>query len=421
MYLAFRADLNSQVRPLRNFEVRGESTTHQDYIPYSIAQRKTISVHHSNLFLDPDSLFDSGESCTDGLAGWHSGSDGMCISVLSTAHPNYAFVLISNRDEFVHRPTLRADWWDPPNQQVLGGRDLQRQERGTWLGITRQGRIAILTNYREEGVNENGQKSRGAMVNSYLTIPPESNESEDQFVERLLNDVGIHDVGGFTLLFGKLQRSKGTSSTTATSRLKMYADHLSADSPATKTFPGLAVISNRTDSSQSLPRIATDSGETHGLSNSHYGDNSWPKVVNGEQKLKQAIADDIVHDHNQNDFIDNLLAILCDDNIPKRQPDESWDAYVRHMRNSIMIPAMKGKAAQGNPSTQPPKSDWALSPGDSQLTPGVGAYGTTKQSVILVDNHGAVAFVERTLYDDSGVPLPDHERDRRIDFKIDGW
>lgn len=342
----------------------------------------------------------------------------MCISVLSTAHPQYAFILISNRDEFVHRPTLRADWWEPPNQQVLGGRDLQREERGTWLGITKQGRIAILTNFREEGVNENGQKSRGAMVNSYLTVPPDVDETEDEFAQRLINDVGIHDVGGFTLLFGKLQGPKthhGT--TTAASRVEMYADHLSTE---TKSLPGLAIISNRTDSAEGLERIATKSGETHGLSNSHYGDDTWPKVVNGEKKLQDAISDDISHESSQSEFVERLLAILCDDNLPKRQEDESWDAYVRHMRNSIMIPALKGKTSrESDPKLS--YSDRSLVPGSSKLTPGVGAYGTTKQTVVLVSNEGMVSFVERTLYDDSGVPLPDDARDKRIDFEIEGW
>lgn len=344
----------------------------------------------------------------------------MCISVLSTAHPQYAFILISNRDEFVHRPTFRADWWDPPNLQVLAGRDLQRQERGTWLGITKQGRIAILTNYREEGVNENGEKSRGAMVNSYLAVPPDADESEDEFVQRLLNDVGIHDVGGFTLLFGKLA-IPNNSGTNAASRLKMYADHLRTEMSSAKSFPGLAVISNRTDSAHGLQRIATKSGETHGLSNSHYGDNTWPKVVNGEKMLAQAISNHITKEHSQNELIESLMAILCDDALPKRKADESWDSYVRHMRNSIMIPATKGESSQETSTPQPPHADRSLSPGNLKLTPGVGAYGTTKQTVILVDNQGLVTFVERTLYDDSGVPLPDDERDRRFEFEIEGW
>ncbi|CZT16333.1 related to mouse T10 protein [Ramularia collo-cygni] len=328
----------------------------------------------------------------------------MCISVLSTAHPQYALVLISNRDEFVHRPTLRADWWDPPHQQVLGGRDLQRQERGTWLGITKQGRIAILTNFREEGVNENGQKSRGAMVNSYLTVPPDVHESEDEFAQRLINNVGIHDVGGFTLLFGKLERPKSHN-----------------EPSEAKDLPGLAVISNRTDSAKGLRRIATKIGETHGLSNSHYGDNTWPKVVNGEKKLMQAISDDIPRNDSQSEFVEDLLAILCDDSLPDRRNDETWDEYVRHMRKSIMIPAIKGKAAHQSPDAQPDNGDRSLVPGSLKLTPGVGAYGTTKQTVILVDHEGMVTFVERTLYDDSGAPLPNHERDRRIEFKIEGW
>lgn len=345
----------------------------------------------------------------------------MCISVLSTAHPDYAFVLISNRDEFVHRPTLRADWWDAPNQQVLAGRDLQREERGTWLGITKQGRIAILTNFREEGVNENGQKSRGAMVNSYLTVPPNIEESEDEFAQRLLNDVGIHDVGGFTLIFGKLQPSKThDNGTNATSRVQMYADHLSTEQSTAQDLAGLSIISNRTESTDGLRRIATTSGETHGLSNSHYGDNTWPKVVNGEKKLKQLISDDIANSSSRSEFVENLFGILCEDSLPKRQDNENWDEYVRHMRNSIMIPALKGKTAKESSETQA-NSDRSLAPGNAKLTPGAGAYGTTKQTVILVDKKGKGIFVERTLYDDEGVPLPDQERDRRIEFQIEGW
>jgi uncharacterized protein with NRDE domain len=135
----------------------------------------------------------------------------MCISVFSTAHPEYPFIIISNRDEFITRPTKRADWWDSPNEHVLAGRDLKRVEKGTWLGITKQGRFAVLTNFREEGVDENGAKSRGGMINTFLTVPPETEETDDHFVQRLLNEVGIHDVGGFTLLFGELRAPRSSN------------------------------------------------------------------------------------------------------------------------------------------------------------------------------------------------------------------
>src|ERR1700753_1422475 len=130
----------------------------------------------------------------------------MCIVLFSTAHPKYSLIVLNNRDEFLNRPTAVASWWDPPHSYVLGGRDLQRPERGTWLAITQQGRIAILTNFREDGdEHRNMAKSRGAIVNAYLANPPEKNESPQGFAKRLIEDVGVGGVGGFSLIFGELQ------------------------------------------------------------------------------------------------------------------------------------------------------------------------------------------------------------------------
>lgn len=77
-------------------------------------------------------------------------------SALSSAEQaiaeRYAFVLASNRDEYFTRPTRRAHMWDPPHEEgeaVLAGRDLLGG--GTWLGVTRSGRVAVLTNYRTPG------------------------------------------------------------------------------------------------------------------------------------------------------------------------------------------------------------------------------------------------------------------------------
>ncbi|EME41418.1 hypothetical protein DOTSEDRAFT_73737 [Dothistroma septosporum NZE10] len=332
----------------------------------------------------------------------------MCISVLSTAHPEYPFLLISNRDEFLSRPTLRADWWNPPSSQVLGGRDLQRQERGTWLAITKQGRIAILTNFREEGDTEiNQAKSRGAITNSYLTIPPDSGETEEGLAERLMKDVGIHDMGGFTMLYGKLQAPKSLN-----------------DSGSSPNMPGLAIISNRTESSSRLRRIATHQGETHGISNSHFGDTTWPKVIRGQELLKRVIEDNVATpSSSQNDFIENLFSILCVDDIPKRKLGEDWDMYVRHMRNSIMIPPAKGQVIENRAADQLRVGDAGgmETPDHAKVESGQKAYGTTKQTVILVNQEGKVTYVERTLFDQDGMPLEGKDRDVRHEFVINGW
>lgn len=364
----------------------------------------------------------------------------MCISVLSTAHPDYPFVLISNRDEFINRPTLNANWWDPPHEQVLGGRDTQRKERGTWLGITKQGRIAILTNFREEGIEVNKDKSRGAITNSYLCVDPESNETEEEYVKRLLDDVGIHDVGGFTLIFGKLRKPKHIqdensvrtpypSSSSAVSRLNMLRDHQPPDyvtkvntvlKPRPWTQDGLRIISNRTDSAASLKRVADSTGNTHGLSNSHWGDVTWPKVIHGEIQLAQIIKMDVMKGGDEANFIRGLFGVLSIDHLPKRKETENWDEYVRHMRDSILIPPAKGEQAQQMAGYIPHATSTSDST-NSSASVAETAYGTSKQTVILVDKQGHVIYIERSLYNSRGVPIPENQRDQRFEFDIEGW
>jgi uncharacterized protein with NRDE domain len=55
-------------------------------------------------------------------------------------------VLAANRDELLARPAAPlAAWRDAP--AVVGGRDLEKG--GTWLALRRDGRIALVTNYRD--------------------------------------------------------------------------------------------------------------------------------------------------------------------------------------------------------------------------------------------------------------------------------
>lgn len=46
----------------------------------------------------------------------------------------------------MYRPTDPAHFW-LDNPDILGGRDAMRG--GTWMGVTRTGRWAFLTNFRE--------------------------------------------------------------------------------------------------------------------------------------------------------------------------------------------------------------------------------------------------------------------------------
>ena len=90
----------------------------------------------------------------------------MCLVLLVwRVHPEFPCVLAANRDEFHDRPTADADWW-PGDAGILAGRDLKAG--GTWLGVTRQGRFAALTNYRDARLPRTGVHSRGELVTELL-------------------------------------------------------------------------------------------------------------------------------------------------------------------------------------------------------------------------------------------------------------
>jgi uncharacterized protein with NRDE domain len=84
----------------------------------------------------------------------------MCLALLALdAHPHYAIVIAANRDEYHQRPAAAAHWWD---EGWLAGRDLAAG--GTWLGITRAGGWALVTNVREPWRHNPAAASRGALV-----------------------------------------------------------------------------------------------------------------------------------------------------------------------------------------------------------------------------------------------------------------
>jgi uncharacterized protein with NRDE domain len=97
----------------------------------------------------------------------------MCLIVLAwRVHPEFALVVAANRDEFHARPAAPAGFWDD-HPEILAGRDLEA--RGTWMGVSRSGAFAAVTNYR--GAREpRAIESRGALVSRFLdngTAPAE--------------------------------------------------------------------------------------------------------------------------------------------------------------------------------------------------------------------------------------------------------
>lgn len=163
----------------------------------------------------------------------------MCLHFFAyDYHPHYRFVLAANRDEYYQRPTEKAHFW-ASHPWVLAGRDLDMQ--GTWLGITRSGRFAAITNYRDPSLHKENAKSRGLLVSNYLC----SNQSPEKYMEEVVNQRMLYNP--FNILVGDTS-------------VLLYFNQLSEKFLTLK--PGI-----------------------YGLSN-HYLDTPWPKV----QKSKQALA-----------------------------------------------------------------------------------------------------------------------------------
>mgnify|MGYP001565895494 CR=1 FL=1 len=166
----------------------------------------------------------------------------MCLILIAHgAHPVFPLVIAANRDEYYHRPTAGAAFWqDHPH--ILAGRDLECM--GTWLGVTRRGRFAALTNFRDPRERKTDAPSRGLLVSEFLASDREPRE--------YLADIAIEAprYNGFNLLAGD------------------------AD--------GIFCFSSRTGATERL------SPGIHGLSN-HLLDTPWPKVQRGKQRLQAAL------------------------------------------------------------------------------------------------------------------------------------
>jgi len=91
----------------------------------------------------------------------------VCINAFSFGNSTkYPFVLIANRDEFLNRKSLHASFHGE-NNSILSGIDSEKS--GTWLGITKSGRFAMVTNFRNPHLIKDLKSTRGQLVNDFLS------------------------------------------------------------------------------------------------------------------------------------------------------------------------------------------------------------------------------------------------------------
>ena len=163
----------------------------------------------------------------------------MCLILFSLQHHRgYPLIIGANRDERYERPSAPlAFWTDAPH--VAAGRDLEAG--GTWLGITRRGRWAALTNYRNPENHRPDAPSRGRLVSDYLV----GTTAPRQHLAAIEPRAGAFN--GFNLLVGDLN--------------------------------AIHYLSNRDGGSRRIePGV-------HGLSN-HLLNTPWPKVALGRKYLQ---------------------------------------------------------------------------------------------------------------------------------------
>ena len=186
----------------------------------------------------------------------------MClIFVAYRLVPGHRLVVAANRDEFHHRPSAPAGFWDD-RPEVLAGRDLEGG--GTWLGVSRGGRFAALTNFRSSMPAPPDAPTRGALVRDFLVgvdAAPEYLEATARRGPRF---------NGFSLLVFDGEQAGWCSN---------------RGGPPQILSPGL-----------------------YGLSN-HLLDTPWPKVESGKRQLSDVLG-------NGRWSHDDLLAVLADDRIP---------------------------------------------------------------------------------------------------------
>jgi uncharacterized protein with NRDE domain len=183
----------------------------------------------------------------------------MCLIVFAWhAHPDFPLILGANRDEFLDRPTRPAAFW-AEQPDLLAGRDLRNG--GTWLGITRAGRIAAVTNFRQGTAPRTDLRSRGLLTTEFLA----GDRSPEVHLAAVAAERGAYD--GFNLLAGDRQE--------------------------------LRYLSNRGGDPRPIAR------GVHGLSNALL-DTPWPKV----ERAKSALA--LLLGRDRDALVGGVLALLPD-------------------------------------------------------------------------------------------------------------
>ncbi|MBY0146408.1 NRDE family protein [Neobacillus niacini] len=208
----------------------------------------------------------------------------MCLILFAyKVHPKYKLMVAANRDEFYQRPTAPAHFWED-DSEILAGRDLEKM--GTWMGITKSGRFAALTNYRDPQEATEGKRSRGELVANALQYKGEIKE----YMQSLVNNKDLYP--GYNLLAGDGDE------------LYYYSN---VGQELKKITPGIYGVSN------------------------HLLNTEWPKVQAGKEGLA------VILKSEHEDYIEPLLTLLQkadqapDEKLPQTGVSLEWERMLSPM------------------------------------------------------------------------------------------
>jgi len=286
----------------------------------------------------------------------------MCVGFWSLEHPDYALILCTNRDEFITRPTMPAHFHsfghEAANEaNILSGIDLRAG--GTWLGINRSGRLALLTNIT--GPPSDKDSSRGYLTSTYLLSDPAV--SFDDELGRL-NRLDAKFAGFNLLLLSPLFRD---------------SQSLSFDAALVTNHGAGGVLCSRP--------LSADERLVGGIANGvdGQGGNQWPKIQQGVKYLKDYLGT-LPSNTKEAELTDHLFDLL------------TWR------------PAEPAREAKDTIHIDP-------SPVDSHSD----IHATRLSTVILIKRDGQVLFIERDMWqlnEDGNLVKADPSSQRVFRFQL---
>ncbi|XP_052677096.1 transport and Golgi organization protein 2 homolog [Crassostrea angulata] len=213
----------------------------------------------------------------------------MCVLFLyvnDIPEPNkYRIILVMNRDKSWDRPTKPLDYWKCKNRSFAGGQDVLFDGNGqTWLGMSKEGKIAVLLNVIEAKYGTFRYQRRGFLVSDFLY----SNMDGHSYLEQCIKPKSDNYKGFHLLLL---------------------------DCSSSKT--DVNYFNNRFTNNRSED-IRDDKGFIC-LGNSRSEEAPWIKVAKGKEKFK-----DIVKNFNNKDSKSKLesalLKLLKDNTVYLNDP-----------------------------------------------------------------------------------------------------